>query len=110
MKRNREKDRNWNSDKNMDRIFNKKMNLYKNKQRKREKEQNKSSMNSNTNTNKTRNKRLKRRSPGNKDTKITLSRNLSTTRNSLVPTMLPLNPAIQEQLYESTPSVQGPPF
>ena len=47
------------------------------------------------------------------DTAIILTRiykNVKTTFNSLVPQLVPLNPATQVQLYESTPSVHVPPF
>ena len=37
-------------------------------------------------------------------------KNINTTRNSPIPHLVPLKPATQVQLYESTPSVHVPPF
>ena len=41
---------------------------------------------------------------------VRIAINVNTTQNSLVPQLMPIKPATQVQLYESTPSVHVPPF
>ena len=41
---------------------------------------------------------------------VRIAINVNTTQNSLVPQLMPMKPATQVQLYESTPSVHVPPF